>query len=227
MPNSRLGGLKPHISARHKPFYLACGIGLLAFLLALTLLPAAAVGIGGNGLFVAYLAMVFLKLKRLTPEFLAKHAREEDAPVGGIFFVAFSVVVVCTVSMFLSLNGSGPTNLVDVGLSVVSVLLGWFTIHTMAALHYAYEYYDAPERAPKKGSPDVTGGLEFPGEDQPDGTAFLYFSYVMGTAVATSDVKVTSNAMRQRVMIHGTFAFFFNTVILAATVNVVLSLGGS
>ena len=219
--------LKPHFSVRHRPFYLACGIGLVAFLLSFWLLRASAVGVGGNGLFIAYLSMVFFKLKRLTPDFLTKHAREEDAPVGGIFLVAFSVVVVCTVSMFLSLNGSGPTNLLDVGLSVVSVLLGWFTIHTMAALHYAYEYYEAPPEPPKKGEPDVTGGLVFPGEDEPDGSAFLYFAYVMGTAVATSDVKVTSNAMRRRVMIHGTFAFFFNTVILAATVNVVLSLGGS
>ena len=219
--------LTPHFSARHQPFYLACGVGLVAFVLSFWLLRASAVGVGGNALFLAYLGMVFFKLKRLTPEFLAQHARDEDAPVGGIFFVAFSVVVVCTVSMFLSLNGSGPTNLVDVGLSVVSVLLGWFTIHTMAALHYAYEYYEAPPKPPKKGEPAVTGGLVFPGDDEPDGPTFLYFSYVMGTAVATSDVKVTSNAMRQRVMIHGTFAFFFNTVILAATVNVVLSLGGS
>lgn len=227
MARSPARALTPHVSARHRPFYLACGIGLVAFGLSFWLLRASAVGIGGNALFLAYLGMVFYKLPQLTPKFLAQHAREEDAPVGGIFFVALCVVVVCTVSLFLSLNGSGPTNLVDVGLSVVSVLLGWFTIHTMAALHYAYEYYDAPPKPPKKGDPDVTGGLVFPGEDQPDGVAFLYFSYVMGTAVATSDVKVTSNAMRQRVMIHGTFAFFFNTVMVAATVNVVLSLGGS
>lgn len=227
MLRSSARALTQHVSARHRPFYLACGVGLVAFMLSLWLFRASAVGIGGNALFLAYLGMTFFRLPQMTPKFLAQHAREEDAPVGGIFLVAFSVVVVCTVSMFLSLNGSGPTNLVDVLLSVVSVLLGWFTIHTMAALHYAYEYYEAPPKPPKKGEPDVTGGLVFPGEDEPDGPAFLYFSYVMGTAVATSDVKVTSNAMRQRVMIHGTFSFFFNTVILAATVNVVLSLGGS
>ena len=219
--------LTPHIAARHRPFYLACSIGLVAFLMSFWLLRASAVGVGGNAMFIAYLGMVFFKLKRLTPEFLAQHAREEDAPVGGIFLVAFAVVLICTVSLFLSLNGGGAPDMLEVALSVASVLLGWFTIHTMAALHYAYEYYEAPPEPPKKGDPDVTGGLVFPGEDEPDGSAFLYFSYVMGTAVATSDVKVTSNAMRRRVMIHGTFAFFFNTVIVAATVNVVLSLGGS
>ena len=219
--------LTPRFSARHQPFYLACAIGLVAFALSFWLLRASAVGVGGNAMFIAYLGMVFFKMKRLTPAFLAQHAREEDAPVVGIFFVACAVVVTCTVSLFLSLNGQGPTNVVEVVLSVASVLLGWFTIHTMAALHYAYEYYEAPPKPRKKGEPDVTGGMVFPGEDEPDGSAFLYFAYVMGTAVATSDVKVTSNAMRRRVMIHGTFAFFFNTVIVAATVNVVLSLGGS
>ena len=219
--------LTQRVSTRHGPFYLACGIGLAAFVLSFWLLRASAIGVGGNAMFIAYLGMVFFKLKRLTPDFLAQHARDEDAPVIGIFGVAFAVVVICTVSLFLSLNGEGPANLVEVALSVASVLLGWFTIHTMAALHYAYEYYEAPPKPPKKGDPDVTGGMVFPGEDEPDGSAFLYFAYVMGTAVATSDVKVTSNAMRRRVMIHGTFAFFFNTVIVAATVNVVLSLGGS
>ena len=94
----------------------------------------------------------------------------------------------------------------------------------MAALHYAYEYYEAPDEA--GGDSTVAGGLNFAGDEEPNGAAFLYFSYVLGAAVATSDVKVTSNSMRRRVIAHSTFAFFFNTVILAATVNVALTLGG-
>ncbi|RYD39118.1 MAG: DUF1345 domain-containing protein, partial [Verrucomicrobiaceae bacterium] len=39
------------------------------------------------------------------------------------------------------------------------------------------------------------GGLDFPGDEAPDGTAFLYFSFTVGTSVATSDTKVSSNAM--------------------------------
>jgi uncharacterized membrane protein len=56
--------------------------------------------------------------------------------------------------------------------------------------------------------------------------AFLYFSFTVGTSVATSDTKVSSNAMRRRVMVHAVFSHFYNTILLAAAVNVLLSLGG-
>jgi uncharacterized membrane protein len=39
-----------------------------------------------------------------------------------------------------------------------------------------------------------------------------------------ADVAVTSAAMRRLVTMHGVFAFFFNTVIVAATVNVVVAI---
>ena len=35
-----------------------------------------------------------------------------------------------------------------------------------------------------------------------------------------ADVHVTSNEMQRMVLMHGIFSFFFNTVIVAATVNV-------
>ena len=40
----------------------------------------------------------------------------------------------------------------------------------------------------------------------------------------TSDVAITSTAMRKFNLIHGIVSFFFNTVLVAAAVNVVISL---
>lgn len=224
MLKNRFSVLSQRMSHRHWLFYQACAVGLAAFVITVWLLPAYAIGIAGNAFFLCYLGTVAKKLPRLTPEFLAEHAREQDAPAGGIFFIAVGVVVVCVVSLFLALNGGNDPDIGAVVISMTSVLLGWFAFHTMAALHYAYEYYEAPDEA--AGDSEVAGGLSFPGDEEPNGAAFLYFSYVLGAAVATSDVKVTSNSMRRRVIAHSTFAFFFNTVILAATVNVVLTLGG-
>jgi uncharacterized membrane protein len=111
-------------------------------------------------------------------------------------------------------------------LSVASVLLGWFVVHTMAAMHYAYEYYESPSANPGGKSGKLIGGLEFPEGDNPDGVAFLYFAYVIGTAFAVSDIRVTSNKMRKLVVLHSTFSYFFNTLIVAATVNVAVAVGG-
>ena len=72
----------------------------------------------------------------------------------------------------------------------------------------------------------VVGGLEFPEGDNPDGVSFVYFAYVIGVAFAVSDIRVTSNKMRKIVLLHSTFSYFFNTLIVAATVNVAVAVGG-
>jgi uncharacterized membrane protein len=111
-------------------------------------------------------------------------------------------------------------------LSILSVLLGWFSVNTMMGLHYAYEYYESRDASPgKRGQGPFVGGLLFPDGDKPDGVSFLYFSYVVGMTAQVSDVQVSSNKMRRLVLVHGVFSFFFNTIILAAAVNIIVSLG--
>jgi uncharacterized membrane protein len=100
-----------------------------------------------------------------------------------------------------------------VALAAITVLLSWSFLHTMFAVHYAHEYY----------SPDEDGtaeGLEFPGHEPPDYWDFMYFSFVIGTACATADVNVTGKRLRRLTMLHCIVAFFFNTTILALTVNI-------
>lgn len=41
----------------------------------------------------------------------------------------------------------------------------------------------------------------------------------------TSDVDVTNTAMRRRTLVHGIVSFFFNTVIVAAAVNITVAMG--
>ena len=72
-------------------------------------------------------------------------------------------------------------------------------------------------------SPDEDGtaeGLEFPGHEPPDYWDFMYFSFVIGTACATADVNVTGRRLRRLTALHCIVSFFFNTTILALTVNI-------
>ncbi|WDR03104.1 DUF1345 domain-containing protein [Devosia algicola] len=212
---------------RHGTFYVALGIGFVALLVGLWLDPDYAVLIAANITFAVYLGLVALMLPVLDADFLRSRADDADTPTGLIFIVVIAIVVLCSGSLFMALNARGGPAVQGVIFSVISVLLGWFVIHTMAALHYAYEYYVSDSAVPTNTTNDAVGGLDFPEGDAPDGAAFLYFAYVIGTAFAVSDVRVTSNKMRRIVLIHSTFTYFFNTVLLAATINVVLAMGGA
>jgi uncharacterized membrane protein len=96
------------------------------------------------------------------------------------------------------------------------VVASWTVTHTVFALHYAHHYYGD---GPAPGADDDRGGLAFPGEEPPDYWDFLYFSFVVGMTCQVSDVQVTSRAMRRMTLMHGVLSFFFNTVILALSVN--------
>ncbi len=209
---------------RHYAFYLALVAGVVVFLATIWFWPMLALPFAAIAMFTTYLTLVALMMPALNPDFLDARADEADTPVALIFGSVLLIVAACCASLFMALNGQGGPLLWEVVLSVVSVLLGWFTIHTMAALHYAYEFYQS-ESANAEGETGPVGGLEFPEGDRPDGLAFLYFAYVIGVAFAVSDIRVTSNKMRHIVLVHSTFAYFFNTLIVAATVNVAVAVG--
>jgi uncharacterized membrane protein len=209
----------------HGAFFIAAGIGALALVVCLFLFPKYAVAVGANAMFACYLGITAWEFECFTPAFLKQKAADADTPVLAIFGVTVIVVVVSVLFLFLAVNEGDKPNAVAIAASAISVVLGWFTIHTMAAFHYAYEYYEVPAASGKKGK--VVGGLQFPDENEPDGAAFLYFSYVVAMTAQVSDVEVVSNHMRKLVTVHGVFSFFFNTVILAATVNVAVTLAGN
>jgi uncharacterized membrane protein len=98
-----------------------------------------------------------------------------------------------------------------------TVLSAWTFLQVMFALHYAGVYFQR-----HKGG--VHGGLEFPGNPQPDWMEFFYQSFVIGCTFASSDVNVTSKRMRRIVVIQGVACFFFNAIILALTINVAANL---
>jgi uncharacterized membrane protein len=103
-----------------------------------------------------------------------------------------------------------------IGLTTVTILSAWTFIHLLFALHYAEEYYARPAGAEN----GARAGLGFPGETEPGYGDFLYYSFVIGCACATADVETVSKAMRRTTMAHGVVAFFFNTIILALTINI-------
>ena len=101
-----------------------------------------------------------------------------------------------------------------IALAGITVLLSWTFMQTMFALHYAHEFY-----MEKNGK--IVEGLEFPGKNHtPDYWDFIYYSFVIGTAAQTADINIISGAFRKLTTVHCMISFFFNTTILALTVNI-------
>lgn len=208
------------IYGRHVPFYAGIGAALVCGVPAIWLKPDFAIDIAAVMFFSCYLVMTVIRLPYLTAAYLEHHATDADEPVWIIFAVTFAAAAISIGSLFVVLNRKGAGGL-ELALAFASVALGWFTIHTMAALHYAHVYW-----RPSNTEMDRGGGrsLSFPGDTKPGVFDFLYFAVVIGMTAQTSDVAITSTAMRKVNLLHAIASFFFNTVLVAAAVNAAVSL---
>jgi uncharacterized membrane protein len=110
-------------------------------------------------------------------------------------------------------------------LAAITVVLSWFLIHTVFAMHYTHAYYrtEDPDERGRHGA-----GLSFPGDedDEPDFLDFAYFAFVIGMTFQVSDVAITSKLIRRLSLVHALLSFLFNTVILALAINLASSLVG-
>ncbi|MFO1070812.1 MAG: DUF1345 domain-containing protein [Geminicoccaceae bacterium] len=136
---------------------------------------------------------------------------------------AFSIYAIV---LLMGATGTAPPELATqhVIIGAVTTVLSWTLVHLLFGLEYARLYYTVPDTDPE-GTPQ--GGLEFPGGQSPTYFDFFYFSFVIGVACQTADVSITSRSLRKVCLAQGLVAFVFNTVILAATINVAAGLVSS
>jgi uncharacterized membrane protein len=212
---------------RHIPFYIAAAAGLAAFCISLVFSAPLASTFGATVFFAIYIALVLHDMPLFTADYLRRNARKTDLPVQIIFVVTLAVICVAIFGLFQVVYDSPDPRPLRLAFSLAAIPLGWFTIHLMAALHYAHLYWWPGDRkGTAKGKENgPRGGLDFPGDAPPGGWDFLYFSTVIGMTAQTADTGISSTAMRRAVLLHGVVSFFFNTVIVAAAVNVAVSLG--
>lgn len=105
-------------------------------------------------------------------------------------------------------------------LALVTVALSWTFVHTIFAFHYAHAFYTAAGH----GGVKDRGGLIFPGDEDPDYRDFLHFPLIIGVAQQTADIQISDKGLLRTATVHSVTAFVFNTVIVALTVNLAVSL---
>ena len=96
-------------------------------------------------------------------------------------------------------------------MGLVTIFLTWAVLHLMYGARYAHEYYRHPQ-----------GGIDFNDREPPRYVDFLYFSFNLGMTFQVSDTNVSTTRLRAVILRHCLLSYIFSTVILAATVNVVL-----
>jgi uncharacterized membrane protein len=201
----------------HWRFYVALVLGIMAWWLCVTPRRALRLVVAGDTFFFVYLALTAAHVWRLTPQDIRRRASYEDEGRPVVVLLTLTSVGVSFGSLFALVRGGDPLVL---GLTILSVLLGWLTLHTVASFHYAHLYY---ARAEGDGRRKEAGGLDFKETKEPTVWEFFYYSFTVGMTAQTSDVDVVSTSMRKLTLFHSVVSFFFNTVLLALAVNIAAS----
>lgn len=211
-------------SRRYSPFYSAGLAGIATVPIFIYAAPKLLIEGAAVTFFLIYLGIMAVRFPRLTVDRFKSSRERDDAPAYAIILVTILAVVAAIGALFNALNRGGHVSVFETALASLSVIGGWLTLHTMFSTHYAHHYWrhvSAPD-----GSRVIQGGLTFPDTKEPAGLDFLYFSFVIGMTAQTSDVAITTSAMRGINLAHALTSFFFNTVLVAATVNAAVALAG-
>jgi uncharacterized membrane protein len=123
--------------------------------------------------------------------------------------VAVAVVLVAANS------AHGSNRWLLAGLAAASVALSWLLIHTLFTLRYARLYHRGD------------GGISFNQSDPPRYLDFAYLAFTIGMTFQVSDTAIQSSAVRAAALRHALLSYLFGAVILATTVNFVVSLSSS
>ncbi len=218
----KIGNLRGLRIIKARPrLFLSILLGVLVFLLTPHSWRIETRGlVAWNAAAILYFGLVLHLAAHFSPEKIRLRAKLQDD--GAVLTLLFSILaaVMCFVAIAFQLaaiKGMLPENkfyhLLLVGMTIP---LAWAFIHSMFALHYAHEFYDA---ADSKGH-----GIQFPGNEPPSYWDFIYFAFIIGTSGQTADVAVSCPSIRKMATVHCVFAFFFNITMLGLTINVASSL---
>jgi uncharacterized membrane protein len=152
----------------------------------------------------------------------SRAARQDDSRL--VFLV---IILLAIVASFIAIAGllaeakdaAYHTKMLRLGLAAATIILSWTITQVVFTLHYAHEFY-----RPSAGPLALAEGLEFRGDNTPDYWDFFYFATSIGAASQTSDVSIRTKTLRRLVTLHAIISFFFNTAVLALTINLAASM---
>ncbi|MCS0476108.1 DUF1345 domain-containing protein [Curtobacterium flaccumfaciens] len=175
---------------------------------------------GASGALIAWEAVAVLYVVVGAIRTMSRPSVREDddqsrfaEAIAWIFPLVASATGITSAITALAARGAASVHGPDLVLAVlasVGVLLSWLLFHIGFA-----NIYQVTQRRDGR-----TPGIAFPKKMPPTVTDYLYFSFAIGTAFATSDADVLTSRMRWTVMTHSILSFFYNALVVAVAFQV-------
>jgi uncharacterized membrane protein len=173
--------------------------------------------VGWNAGAILYLLLTLKMMFWSSHERMRTRALQHDEGRVVVLLMVVTAALVCIGAIVAELavvkELHGTLRYAHIFLAALTIITSWAFTQTMFAMHYAHDYYLSALHGEH-------GGLAFPGGQPPDYADFLYFACVIGTSGQTADVSFTSRKMRRTGTLHCVLAFFFNTTLVALTINI-------
>ena len=228
MPPRRITLTSLWRSIRMRPrLYLGTLAGLVMMLaLPHTLSTAMRATLAWNVGGLAYLLSTFRLMQGAHIESIrARATRQDDGRVAilAVILLAIAASFGAIASLINEAKAASEMlKLAYLALAALTIFVSWTVTQIAFTLHYAHEYYAPLTVGAKPG--DTSAGLIFPADTAPDFWVFFYFATSIGATSQTSDVAIKSKSLRRLVTVHAVVSFFFNTTVLALTINLAASL---
>lgn len=126
---------------------------------------------------------------------------------GASLFIAAGALVVAVV-WFPGHIGSALPTVARGATALVLVVVAWISVVVAFAVAFHADDLVEGEQA-----------LDFPGDEEPVWSDYVYFALSVMTTFGTTDVTVLSREMRRTVAANSVIAFVFNTITVASVVS--------
>ncbi len=133
-----------------------------------------------------------------------------------ITLAAIASLAAVGVVLIQAASAKGATQGLLAGFGVASIALSWFAVHTLFTLRYALLYYTGAD-----------GGIDFNQKLPARYLDFAYLSFTIGMTFQVSDTDIEKPTIRATALRHALLSYLLGAVVLASSINLVVSLGSS
>jgi uncharacterized membrane protein len=211
------------IMLRPRLYYAVAGGLLVGLILPATLGGTVRGAIAWNIGALIYMLFTLRLMRSCTVDVIqARAGRQDDGRLMVLIIIlaatAASLAVIIDV-LGLAKAAKDWAKIAYLGLAAATIVTSWTITQLAFTFHYAHDYYH-----PDLKRADARSGLLFPDDQHPDYWDFFYFATSIGATSQTSDVAIRSKSLRRLVTAHAVLSFFFNTTVLALTINLAAGL---